>query len=111
MVLEFLDSVDLKGAHFVASLLGVGLALYVMQLWGHGSVAYEHFVVNQLRRTSLIILALALLWSLSYAEIRQWQPWPSDLLTVIAVDIFLLSTVISSAIQQYKRKTRIETDS
>ena len=108
MTLEFFEGFDLNTPHYVAALLGVGLSLYVMQLWAHGEVATDHPVVGQLRRTALIILALALLWSLGYADSKKWQPWPSDLLTVIAIDIFLLSTVISHIIRRHNTdlKTR-----
>lgn len=103
--LEWFDTLDLRTLHVVAALLGVFLALFVMQLWGTGEFHSEHeqrWLVH-MRRAALMGLALAFLWSLSYADTKNWQPWPTDIAAVLAIDIFLLTNVISSVFKRWTR--------
>lgn len=90
------DQCDLRNVHYVASLIGAIMALYVMQLWTVGSLAIsaDCFVARHARRFSLLLVALSMLWSLSYQDTKGWMPWPSDVALSIAVDLFLLSSII-----------------
>lgn len=90
------DQTNLRNVHYVASLIGAVMALYVMQLWTVGSLAISDdcFVAWHGRRFALLFVALSMLWSLSYQDTKGWMPWPSDVALSIAVDLFLLSSII-----------------
>ncbi len=103
MLLGFwVDSWKLQTAHMLVSLLGVGLSLYVMQLWYD---PYEHVIVIQLRRLALVVLALALLWSVSYANDKNWDPWPADFLTNVAIDMLLGATIFAVRLRRGSKAT------
>ena len=102
---QYLETIDLRGLHWVVSFLGVLLCVYAMQSWSHGVVpGDDHFpIVNGLRRFALWLMALAFLWDLGYAEQHpKWQPWPSDLAAIIAVDIFLFSAMVSTYMRRWR---------
>ena len=90
------DRTDLRHIHYVASIFGAIMALYVMQLWTVGALAVsaDCFVARHARRFSLLLVALSMLWSLSYQDSKGWMPWPSDVALCIAIDVFLLSSII-----------------
>ncbi len=46
------------------------------------------------RRTSLIVMLLALLWSVVYAHGNGWQPWPPIVLFLLAYDVQVITHVI-----------------
>lgn len=100
MLLERLADLLDGRVHFWASLIGIALSLYVMQLWSAGQIGKDIFCVAQMRRASLVLLALSLIAGLSYADRMKWSPWPTDTLMVIAVDLFLFSTAISAHIRR-----------
>lgn len=89
-VSHFLDSLDLRAAHIVISIVGALLAVYVMQ-----KTRYEADNRNDppwLRAVwtgVLGCLALCFLWSLTYGYDRQWEPWPPDLAKALTVDVLL----------------------
>ena len=91
-----LDGIDLSGVHFAACLMGALMAIYVMQLWSHGSLELQGdcFVAKYARRFSLLILTLSMLWSIAYSTTKGWQPWPPDLFGLLAVDLFLASNIL-----------------
>lgn len=92
---SILDGFDLSVVHFVACLLGVFMALIVMQLWSNRSLIADDCVISYWsRRVGLCALALAMLWSLAYSTTKGWQPWPPDVAAKIAVDLVLLSPII-----------------
>lgn len=93
-----IEASDLSLIHLVACLLGALMAVYVMQLWSSGrlSIPEDCFVSYHLRRVSLMILALAMLWALSYSLNRGWQPWVPYLMMLFGIDLFLLSAIIVS---------------
>ena len=93
------DNASFIVAHNVFCLLGVFLCLYVMQLWSSGAIQQDHPVIMQCRRGAMIVLALALLWSLSYAYDKAWDPWPADVLIVIAVDAMLAVTIAAATMR------------
>lgn len=97
-----LDGVNLSGVYFTASLSGALMALYVMLLWSHGAVEMEGdcWFARHSRRIALGAWSLAMLWSLAYSATKGWQPWPPYLLSTLAVDAFLISTIIVA----FKRK-------
>jgi predicted membrane channel-forming protein YqfA (hemolysin III family) len=95
-VVTMFDHVNLRGLHYTASLLGAIMALYVMQLWTVGAlaVATDCWLGRHARRFSLLFIALAMLWSLNYQDVKGWDPWPSDVFLSCAVDLFLLSSIL-----------------
>ncbi len=102
MLLGFwVDSWKLGTWHMCVSLLGAFMALYVMQLWSRGEIiSDEHPVISQLRRFALMLLALALLWSVSYGHDKNWDPWPADFLTNVAIDMILAVTIVATRLRQ-----------
>lgn len=102
-VSHFFEQIDLRSIHWIASFIGVFLCIYAMQMWSTGLIGdIEKCVsVNGLRRAALWVLALAFLWSLGYADLHStWQPWPPDLLVILAVDLFLTATIIGGYIRR-----------
>ncbi len=97
MLLGFwVDSWKLGTAHMLVSLLGAFMALYVMQLWSRGDLSKdEHPIITHARRFGLMLLALALIWSVSYATDKRWEPWPADFLTNVAIDIMLGAAIVN----------------
>jgi len=81
-----LENFDLSGVHTALTLLGAALAIYVMALTG-----YEHedehdpVWLQWARRLVLVAMAWSCLWSLSFSESRNWQPWPPDLMMLMAM--------------------------
>lgn len=90
------DGVNLRAIHYLANLIGAGLALYVMQLWTVGSLSTlnDCWLSRQIRRLALWLLILAMLWSLGYSDAKDWSPWPSDVACILAVDLFLISSIL-----------------
>lgn len=85
---RLLEGYDLSGIYTVIALLGVLLAVYVMQKTRYEAEDRADPVwLRNLRTGSLGLLALGLLWSLSYAEAREFQPWPAQVLMVAALDL------------------------
>jgi hypothetical protein len=90
------DGVNLSGIHYCASFIGAIMALYVMQLWTVGALAISNdcWFAKHARRLALLLVALAMLWSLEYSDSKGWTPWPSDVATILAVDLFLFSSIV-----------------
>ena len=96
MLNQILEAHDLTGLHTVASLIGVFAAVHLMQLSWHNPEDFQDGIaIRWMHRTSLAAIALALLWSVNYAEIKHWQPWPADVFVIIALDFRLILRAIS----------------
>jgi hypothetical protein len=93
---RLLESADLTGVFALASIAGSMLSIVAMQMsWNE---AMERGVdtpaMLNLRRASFILVSLTLLWSLSYAETKGWQPWPPAVAIVLALDFYLSVLII-----------------
>lgn len=100
---HFLEGIDLRGVHWIASFIGVLLCVYAMQKWSDGVIAGDDKFpwVNWTRRVALWMVALSLLWAMFYEGYHQaWQPWAPDLAIILAVDLFLGAGLVAS----YMRK-------
>jgi len=99
---SILDGVDLSSVHWFACLFGAIFSVWVSQLWSTGSIKFENdcWFSRHARRIALTVLALSMLWSLAYSTNKGWEPWPPDLIGLLAVDFFLLSTIIISVKRQ-----------
>ena len=87
---RILDGVDLTGAHTVLALAGALLAVYVMQLTHYEAEdRVDHWLIRRARRVGLALLSLAFLWSLTFSETRNWQPWPPEIVAFFAMDLLL----------------------
>lgn len=83
---QVLEGHDLSTLHTILTLLGFGLTLYVMQLTSHENEDISDPPwLRWGRRMALGLVALALLWSLSYSETKRWQPWPPEMMLVLGV--------------------------
>lgn len=89
---RLLEQLDLRTLYALASIAGALLSLIAMQFSWEESTRRggDTNVMLNLRRASFVIISLTLLWSLSYAETKGWQPWPPALAIVLAVDFYLL---------------------
>lgn len=93
---RLLDGVDLSGLYTVLSLAGALLAVYVMQATRYEAEDQsDPPVLRNFRTAGLAILALTFLWSLTFSETRQWQPWPPALATTFAIDALLVIRIIA----------------
>jgi hypothetical protein len=112
---HFFDGVDLRTAHAVLTFLGVICSVFVMQsveqLTEHG----EPVLLAWCRRLLLTLLSLALLWSLAYSQVKQWQPWPPDVAVIAATDAIMVLWAVTIRLRirrwggEWKRhKYRIE---
>jgi hypothetical protein len=83
---QALEGVDLIRAHTLLTLVGAMLAVYVMSL-----TSYEHEDAKDptwlrwARRSVLAMMAWSFLWSLSYSETKNWQPWPPEILMLLSM--------------------------
>jgi hypothetical protein len=102
MALDHLfERVDLSGAFAAAVLLGAVLAVYLMQVsWQSDIERGDPTWLRYLRRTSLMGLALAFIWALSYSLSKNWQPWPPFLAVVVSADLYLAVRVITLHLRQ-----------
>ena len=96
MLNRVLESYDLTGLHTIAALFGVLVAIHLMQLSWHSVEDYQDpAAIRWAHRTGLALIALALLWSVNYAEVKHWQPWPADVFVIIALDFALVMRAIT----------------
>ncbi len=92
-----LDGIDLSLVHFAATLLGALMALYVAKLWSRSMIPMitpECWLAKHVGNVALFVLSLAMLWSLAYSTTKGWHPWPPDLFVLVAIDVFLLATIM-----------------
>lgn len=92
---HFFDGVDLRSVHTVLTFVGVLASVFVMQsvqrLTEHG----EPSLLAWFRRLLLTLLSLAMLWSLSYSQVKQWEPWPPDVAVIAATDAIMILWAIT----------------
>lgn len=106
---RFLESIDLRTWHMLLSLLGFFIVVYVMQLthW-EAEDDVDPAYIRHLRRVSLALLAWSMLWSLSYQETKNWQPWPPEILMILALDMIMFIRAL--AIKARIKRTGIKPD-
>lgn len=100
---QFFETMNLRGIHWGACFVGVVLCVYTMQAWSTGIIGSmsSNPIVGNIRRGALWLMALSFLWALGYAEHHPtWQPWPPDLMAIIAVDIFLSATLVGAYLRR-----------
>lgn len=87
---RLLEAQNLTTAYVLITLIGVCLAVVAMQVsWNEAvSRGIDPPSAMNLRRLSFVLIALAMLWSLNYAEQKGWQPWPPLLAIVAALDLY-----------------------
>lgn len=90
---QIFEHMDLRLAHIALCLSGVLLSTYLMQLIWHNPEE-GGMLLRWARRINLALVALAMLWSLSIADQRGWQPWPAEVLLLLSVDVMMLIRVI-----------------
>lgn len=56
--------------------------------------------VVHLRRASILLIALSLLWTLTFAYDKTWEPWPPYLAVVGSFDIYLVLSIASAIIRR-----------
>lgn len=100
-MLDVVGHVDLTNLHAVLCMSGILFSVWCHQLWGRDFFGAESsHLVRSMQRMSFIVLAVSLCWSLSYAHIRNWQPWPSYILTLFAINLFLFSILVVAGMKR-----------
>lgn len=108
MIHSFLYGVyDLTGLHAALCIAGILMGVSCHQLWGTGFFGAENCTgVRVMQRVSFLTLSLSMVWSLSYAHVHKWQPWPSYMLTLMAVDLYLFSTLLAAVMREERHNER-----
>jgi hypothetical protein len=94
-IAHFLESIDLTLVHFILGGAGTLLSVYAMKLidWEAEDDVDPQWQ-RLLRRIGYVLMAWGMLWSLDYSFLRGWQPWPSELLTIFAIDIVMFTRIM-----------------
>lgn len=87
---HLIESVDLRAAHVALTFFGVVASVFVMQLVEQLTEYGEPILLAWFRRLLLTLLSLALLWSLAYSQVKQWEPWPPDVAVIAAIDAIMI---------------------
>lgn len=88
------DRYDLTALNAILSWWGVVMCVWCHQLWGMGAMGVENgALVRVAQRAAFMLIALSFLWTMAYAHVRNWQPWPSYITTVMGLDLFLASVL------------------
>jgi predicted membrane protein len=96
------DSLDLRTIHFVLSFVGIFLCAFAMQMLSTSGAPLDVMpVFGTLRRIGIWALALSMCWNVGYADIHaRWQPWPCDVMMVLALDFYMLVSIIGAYVRQ-----------
>lgn len=106
-MLDYLETIDLRGPQLVLGLVGALLSVYLMQLsWRSPGATAGNLVLSWIRRFTLAATALGNLWILSYGQARGWQPWPPSLMLCFSVDLLL-----AVRITEIRRRERLQRES
>lgn len=107
MILERLfETINLWPAYIGASFGGAILCVFVSSLSVHGQIgANDSGSLRLGRRLSILIIALAMLWSVAYANEKSWQPWPGDLMIRLGIDLWLIVVAVSASRQSTPEKS------
>lgn len=91
----FLDKWDLTPIQVILSFSGCLLSIWYMQLAGY-IVTGESRLLFCVRRFGVAMIAGGLLWSVSYAYYRDWQPWPPYLLVLFGINMALFAAILTA---------------
>jgi cell division protein FtsW (lipid II flippase) len=84
-ITTMLEHADLRTAHAIAAIGGMMLSVLSMYNINPNFRMVTHYAY----RVGFACIALALLWIFSYAQEKNWQPWPPQIALMAAVDYFL----------------------
>src|SRR5690349_588905 len=96
-----IEHLDLTSLHTLACFIGVPLCLYVMQVNGQVDrlLGYSKFA-SQMTRFSMALIGISLMWAAAYPSSKGgWQPWPPDVLIILAIDLALFMRSVTIAIR------------
>lgn len=79
----------------VITFVGLFSTVYVMQMSHLSEIMKRPKSMQWMSRIGLALLAWGLLWSLGYAEQKDWEPWPPQLLVYFAIDVIMVSRAIA----------------
>lgn len=93
---DFVDSIDLSGAHTLLAIYGGLLAIYVMQKTRYEAEDQcDSKFVRITRTIALAALSGALFWSLTWRDSHDWHPAPPIMLMMLALDALLTVRVLA----------------
>lgn len=95
MTLGFLDQFDLVPIQIVLSISGALLSMWYIQL-PSTIVVGESRALFCARRIGVGLVAIGLLWSVSYAYYRGWQPWAPYLIVLLGINLALASAILTA---------------
>jgi len=94
--MNWLDRFDWTTAHVIAALVGIVISLYAAQaMWHDQESNRDCWVVRYGRKVGYPLLALAFLWSLDFAHVKGWAPWPPHVGLELAIDLIIIMRIIA----------------
>lgn len=106
-MLEWIDKFDLTAAHVLAALYGMVVAIYASQAtWQDHDSNRDCWIVRYGRKVMYPALALAFLWSLDFAHVKGWTPWPPNVAINIAMDLIITMRIIALRQRQKEIEAR-----
>ena len=92
----WLSHQNMTDAHLILSFIGVFLAVYLMQVkWIDAEDKLDPVWLQHSRRLALVVIALGLLWGVSFQDTKGWQPWAPDVIVIAGFDLSMLLRAIT----------------
>lgn len=96
-----LQHFDLGIYHFTASIVGVVSALWLVKLSTHNRVGTNDKLCFQwASRLAYALIGVSMGWSAMFAVEQNWQPWPPFLLMCLAIDMRMITSIISVYVRE-----------
>jgi hypothetical protein len=101
------EAANLTKMHSILAIVGALLSVYVMNL-----ISYEHedevdpSWLRWVRRSGLMLVALAFGWTINYSFEHNWQPWPPEILLMVGVDLGLVVRVVAIHLRIHREGSR-----
>lgn len=96
MIDRFLEGIDLTNLHLMLTIFGGLLSVYVMQLTHYEAEdLVDPRFLREARRFALALIALAQFASALYSLSHRWQPWPTEIMLIFAVNMHLVIRMVA----------------
>lgn len=93
---SFVDSLDLSVPHTLLAIYGGLACIFVMQTNRYEAEDHrDSGVIRGLRTLGLIALAGSMFWSVTYGANRQWEVWPPEALSILAIDLLMTLRIVA----------------
>lgn len=93
---SLVDSVDWSGIHTALAIYGGLATVYVMkQNRYEAEDRKDTESVRISKEVSLAAIAGAMFWCVTYGSSRDWEPWPPEVLLILALDVMMTVRIIA----------------